>query len=66
MASIAVSLAETVVLHSNEIGRSVIYSRHNHGSRTLPYGMPALTRESSVYPIQPLQGNISSQYMILL
>jgi hypothetical protein len=42
-------LLKVVVIDSDEVGRSALYSRYNNGPRTLPWGMPALTGESSVY-----------------
>jgi hypothetical protein len=46
----AVSLAKVAVVDSGEVGRSVVYIRYNNnGPRTLPWGMPALTEDSSVY-----------------
>jgi hypothetical protein len=51
MASTAVSSANIAVVDYVEFGRSAVYSRYNNGPRTLPWGMPALTGESSVYPV---------------
>jgi hypothetical protein len=49
VATTAVSLAKVAVVDSGEVGRSAVYSRYNNGLRTLPWGTPALTEESSVY-----------------
>jgi hypothetical protein len=49
MAPTAVSLTEVVVVDFGEVGKSAVYSRYNNGPRTLPWGTPALTEESSVY-----------------
>jgi hypothetical protein len=51
VASTAVSLAKVAVVDSGELGRSTMYSRYNNGARTLPWGTPALTEDSSVYSI---------------
>jgi hypothetical protein len=48
MASTAVSLAKVAVVDSAEVGRSAVYIRYNNGPRTLPWGTPALTEDSSV------------------
>jgi hypothetical protein len=37
------------MVDSGVVGRSAVYSRYNNGSRTLPWSMPTLTGESSVY-----------------
>jgi hypothetical protein len=47
--SIAVSLAKVAVVDSGEDGRSAVYRRYNNGPRTLPWGTPAFTGDSSVY-----------------
>jgi hypothetical protein len=57
MASTAVSLAKVAVVDYDEIGRSAVYSRYNNGSRTLPWGMPELTGESSVYSVSTCYTN---------
>jgi hypothetical protein len=49
--NIAVLSTNAVVVDSVEVGRSAVYSRYNSGPRTLPWGTPALTGESSVYSI---------------
>jgi hypothetical protein len=48
MASIAVASAMVVVVDSDEVRRSVVYTRYNNGPRTLPRGMPTLSEDSSV------------------
>jgi hypothetical protein len=48
---LAVSLANVAVVDSVEVGRSAAYSRYNNIPRTLPWGTPALTGESSVYSV---------------
>jgi hypothetical protein len=50
VASTAVS-ANVAVDDSGEVDRSAVYSKYNNGPRTLPWGMPAFTRESSVYSV---------------
>jgi hypothetical protein len=49
MATIAVLLAKVAVV--DEVGRSAVYSRYNNGLRTLPWGIPTLTEDSSVYSV---------------
>jgi hypothetical protein len=49
VASTAVSSAKVAVVNSGEIGRSAVYNRYNNDPRTLPWGTPALTEDSSVY-----------------
>jgi hypothetical protein len=51
MVTTAVSSAKVAVLDSGEVGRSAVYSRYNNSPRTLPWGTPALTDDSSVYSI---------------
>jgi hypothetical protein len=51
VASTAVSSAKVAVVDYGEVGRSVVYSRYNNGPRTLPWGTPALTGESSGYSV---------------
>jgi hypothetical protein len=51
MASTAVSSAMVAVVYSGEVGRSAVYSRYNNGPKILPWGMPALTGDSSVYSV---------------
>jgi hypothetical protein len=51
MATTAVSSAKVAVVDSGEVGRSAVYSRYNNGPRTLPWGTPALTDDSSVYSV---------------
>jgi hypothetical protein len=46
------------VIDSGEIGRSAVCSRYNNGPRTLPWGKPTLTEESSVYSVYPLRGSV--------
>jgi hypothetical protein len=50
-ATTAVSLAKFAVVDSGEVGRSAVYSRHNNGPKTLPWGTPALTDDSLVYSV---------------
>jgi hypothetical protein len=52
VASPAVSSAYVAVVDSVVVGRSAVYSRYNNGPRTLPWGTPALTEESSVSAMQ--------------
>jgi hypothetical protein len=49
VASTAIPSAKVDMVDSGEVGRSAVNSRYNTGSRTLPWGTPALTGESSVY-----------------
>jgi hypothetical protein len=51
VAGAAVSSAKIAVVDSGEVGRSAVYSRYNNGPRTLPWGTPALTDDSSVYSV---------------
>jgi hypothetical protein len=51
VATTAVSLAKVAVVDSGEVGRSAVYSRYNNGPRTLPWGTPALTEDTSVYAV---------------
>jgi hypothetical protein len=51
VASTAVLLAKVAVVDSGEVGRSAVYIKYNNGLRTLPLGIPALTRESSIYSV---------------
>jgi hypothetical protein len=53
VASTAASLATVAVGDSDEVGRSAVYeySRYNNAPSTLPWGMPALTEDSSVYSV---------------
>jgi hypothetical protein len=51
MASTAVSSAKVAVVSSGEVGRSAVYSRYNNDPRSLPWGTPALTGESSLYSV---------------
>jgi hypothetical protein len=44
-------LAKVAVVYSGEVGRSAVYSRYNNGPRALPWGVTALTEESSVYSV---------------
>jgi hypothetical protein len=39
------------VVESGEVGRFAVYCRYNNGLMTLPWNMPALTGESSVYSV---------------
>jgi hypothetical protein len=48
MATIAVSLEKIAVVDSGEVKRSAVYIRYNNGCRTLPWGTPALTVDSSL------------------
>jgi hypothetical protein len=47
----AVPLAKIVVIDCAAVGRSAVYSRYNNCPRTLPWGTPALTDDSSVYSV---------------
>jgi hypothetical protein len=47
VARTAVLLAKVAVVDSGETGTSAVHSRYYNGTRTLPWGMPALSRESS-------------------
>jgi hypothetical protein len=58
MAGTAVLLAKVAVVGSFEFGRSAVYSRYNNGPRTLPWGTPALTRQSSLYTVSAFTGNV--------
>jgi hypothetical protein len=49
VASTAVSSAKIAVVNSGEIGMCAVYNRYNNDPRTLPWGTPALTGDSSVY-----------------
>jgi hypothetical protein len=49
--SSAVSLAKLAVVDSAEIGSFTMYIKYNNGPRTLPWGMLALTGESSVQSV---------------
>jgi hypothetical protein len=49
VANTTVLSANVAVVDSFEVGKSAVYSRYNSGPRTLPWGTPALTEESSVY-----------------
>jgi hypothetical protein len=49
VASTAVSPAKVAVVDSGEVDRSAVCIRYNNGPRTLPWVMPALTEDSSVY-----------------
>jgi hypothetical protein len=49
MATTAVSSAKIAVVYYGKVGRSAVYSRHNNGPGTLPWGAPALT--GSVYSV---------------
>jgi hypothetical protein len=51
MVTTAASSAKVAVVDSSEVGRSAVYSRYNNGPRTLPWGTPALTEDSSVYSV---------------
>jgi hypothetical protein len=51
MATTAVSSAKVAEVDPGEVGRSAVYSRYNIGPRTLPWGTPALTDDSSVYSV---------------
>jgi hypothetical protein len=42
---------KVAVVDSDEVGRSGVYSKYNNGPRTLPWGMPALSEDSSVYSV---------------
>jgi hypothetical protein len=48
MVTTAVSSAKVAVVDPGEVSRSALYSRYNNGPRTLPWGTPALTDDSSV------------------
>jgi hypothetical protein len=49
--SIAVYSTNVAVVDSGEADKSAVYSRYNNTSRVLPWGMPTLTGESSVYSV---------------
>jgi hypothetical protein len=51
VATTAASSAKVAVVNSGEVGRSAVYRRYNDDPRTLPWGTPALTVESSVYSV---------------
>jgi hypothetical protein len=51
VATTAVSSAKVAMVDSGEVGRSAVYSRYNNGPRTVPWGTPALTENSSVYSV---------------
>jgi hypothetical protein len=50
----AVLSAKVAVVDSGKIGRSAVYRRYSSGPRTLPWGMPVLAGESSVYSLSTL------------
>jgi hypothetical protein len=54
MATTAVSSAKVAVVDPGEVGRSAVYSRYNNCPRTLPWGTPAFTDDSSVYSASAL------------
>jgi hypothetical protein len=47
----AVLSVKVAVVDSGEVGRSAVYSRYNNCPRILPWGMPTLTEESSMYSV---------------
>jgi hypothetical protein len=49
VASTAVLSAKVAVVDYGEVRRSAVYSTHNNVPRTLPWGTPALTGESSTF-----------------
>jgi hypothetical protein len=51
VASNAVSSAQAAVVDSGMAGRSAVYNKYVNDPKTLPWGTPALTAESSVYSI---------------
>jgi hypothetical protein len=51
VASTAVPSAKVAVVDSGELRRSAVYGRYNNGPRTLLWGTPALTENSSVYSV---------------
>jgi hypothetical protein len=51
VASTAVLSSKIAVVNSGEVGRSAVHSRYTNDPRTLPWGMPTLTLESSVYSV---------------
>jgi hypothetical protein len=51
VASTAVSSIKVAAVDSGEDGRSTMYTRYNNGPRTLPWGTPTFSGESSVYPV---------------
>jgi hypothetical protein len=65
MVTAAVLSAKVSVVDSGEVGRSIVYSRYNNGSRTLPCGTPALTDASSVYSVSTFRGSVCSVNRIL-
>jgi hypothetical protein len=50
-ATTAESSAKVAVVDSGKVDRSAMYNRYNNGPRTLPWGTPALTDDSSVYSV---------------
>jgi hypothetical protein len=44
-------LSAKFAIDSGEVSRSAVYIRYSNGPRTLPWGTPALTEESSVYSV---------------
>jgi hypothetical protein len=56
VASTAISSAKVAVVDSGEVGRSAMYSIYNDSPGTLPWGMPALTEDSSVYSVSAFTG----------
>jgi hypothetical protein len=55
VANTAVSSANVAVVDSVEFGRYAVYNGYKIGSRTLPWGTPALSEEGSVYSESAMQ-----------
>jgi hypothetical protein len=53
----AVSSAEVSVVDPGEVAKSAVYRRYNNGPRTLVWGTPALTEDSSVYSVSTFTRN---------
>jgi hypothetical protein len=49
VATTAVTSAKVAMVDSGEVGRSAVYNRYYNGPRTLPWGTPILTEDSSMY-----------------
>jgi hypothetical protein len=65
MATTAVSLTKVAVIDSGEVDKSAVYSRYNNGPRTLPWGAPALTEDSSAYSVSTFRGSVCYANRIL-
>jgi hypothetical protein len=51
MATTAVLSAKFTVVDSGEVGKHAVYIKYYNGPRTLPWGTPTLTEDSSVYSV---------------